>query len=231
EDPRQPVRRGAGEGRLDIGERDVDDRDVEKRHEDGDRGHQQDLPAACHALPPHRVACFTKGTLHQSDLFDASHSATLTKAMLKRDYEGQVCSIARALEVVGDRWTLLVIRDVAVGKRRFEQLLTSLGVASNVLTDRLQRLVAEGILERVQYSERPARFEYRLTAKGRELRISLLALMQWGDRYISEKPPRIAGRRTDRSPVQVRLVAGDGSVVRPDELEVVPGPGAPTRSS
>jgi DNA-binding HxlR family transcriptional regulator len=151
--------------------------------------------------------------------------------MLKRDYEGQVCSIARALEVVGDRWTLLVIRDVALGKRRFEQLLTSLGVASNVLTDRLQRLVAEGILERVPYSERPARFEYRLTAKGRELRIPLLALMQWGDRYISEKPPRIARRRSDRSPVRVRLVAGDGSIVRPDELEVVPGPGAPSRSS
>ena len=151
--------------------------------------------------------------------------------MLKRDYEGQVCSIARALEVVGDRWTLLVIRDVALGKRRFEQLLTSLGVASNVLTDRLQRLVAEGVLERVQYNERPARFEYRLTAKGRELRIPLLALMQWGDRYISEKPPRIARRRTDGSPVQVSLVAGDGSIVRPDELEVVPGPGAPIRSS
>jgi DNA-binding HxlR family transcriptional regulator len=158
------------------------------------------------------------------------NSATLSR-MLKRDYEGQVCSIARALEVVGDRWTFLVIRDVALGKRRFEQLLTSLGVASNVLTDRLHRLVAEGILERVQYSERPARFEYRLTAKGRELRIPLLALMQWGDRYISEKPPRIARRRSDRSPVRARLVAGDGSIVRPDELEVVPGPGAPSRSS
>src|SRR5512133_3903363 len=121
--------------------------------------------------------------------------------MLKRDYEGQVCSIARALEVVGDRWTLLVIRDVVLGKHRFDQLLSSLGVASNVLTDRLGRLVAEDILERVRYSERPERFEYHLTQKGRELGLCLLALMQWGDRYISDRPPRVARRRGDRSPL------------------------------
>jgi DNA-binding HxlR family transcriptional regulator len=147
--------------------------------------------------------------------------------MLKRDYEGQVCSIARTLELVGDRWTLLVVRDVVLGNHRFDQLLTSLGVASNVLTDRLNRLVADGILERVRYSEHPERFEYRLTKKGRELGVPLLALMQWGDRYVSDKPPRIARRRGDRSPISVRLVAGDGSIVSPGELELVPGPGAP----
>jgi DNA-binding HxlR family transcriptional regulator len=146
--------------------------------------------------------------------------------MLRRDYKGQVCSMARALEVVGDRWTLLVVRDVALGRNRFDQLLDSLGVASNVLADRLSRLVEEGILERVRYSERPERFEYRLTKKGAELRLVLLSLMQWGDRHLSEKPPRIARRRSDRSPVSVRLVAGDGSIVPPGDLEVVPGPGA-----
>lgn len=148
--------------------------------------------------------------------------------MLKRDYEGQVCSIARTLEVVGDRWTLLVIRDVVLGKHRFELLLASLGVASNVLTDRLHRLVAEGILERVRYSERPERFEYHLTLKGRELGVCLLALMQWGDRYLSDKPPRIARRRSDRSPITVRLVAGDGSIVQSGDVELEPGPGLPT---
>ena len=146
--------------------------------------------------------------------------------MLRRDYEGQICSIARALEVVGDRWTLLIVRDVALGRTRFDQLLESLGVASNVLTDRLSRLVAEGVLERVRYSERPERFEYRLTKKGVELRVVLLALMQWGDRHLSDKPPKIARRRSDRSPVSVRLVARDGSVVPLGDLEVVPGPGA-----
>jgi DNA-binding HxlR family transcriptional regulator len=149
--------------------------------------------------------------------------------MLRRDYEGQVCSIARALELVGERWTLLIIRDLALGHHRFDQLLGSLGIASNVLTDRLNRLVSEGVVERVTYSERPQRFEYYLTKKGRELGVALLALMQWGDRHLSDKPPRIARRRSDGAPVTVRLVAKDGSVVPPDDLELVPGPGAPRR--
>ena len=147
--------------------------------------------------------------------------------MLKREYEGQVCSIARALELVGDRWTLLVVRDLLLGLNRFDQLVESLGIASNVLTDRLNRLVDEEIVERVRYSERPDRFEYRLTPKGRELGLVLLALMQWGDRHISDKPPRIARRQGNKSPVSVRLVAADGVPIRPGELELVPGPGAP----
>jgi len=146
--------------------------------------------------------------------------------VLKRAYEGQNCSIARALELVGDRWTLLIVRDVALGRRRFDELLASLGIASNVLSDRLNRLVAAGVLERVRYRERPARFEYRLTEKGAELRVALLALMQWGDRHLSPRPPRVARRRSDGAPVSVELVAPDGELVRPDDLEVVPGPGA-----
>jgi DNA-binding HxlR family transcriptional regulator len=146
--------------------------------------------------------------------------------MLKRGYEGQNCSIARALEVVGDRWTLLVIRDVGAGHHRFDQLLKRLGIASNVLADRLNRLVDAGVLDRVRYGERPARFEYHLTEKGLELAAALLALMQWGDRHLSEKPPTIARRRSDQSAVSVRILAEDGSTVAPDELEFVPGPGA-----
>jgi len=145
--------------------------------------------------------------------------------MLKRDYEGQVCSIARTLEIVGDRWTLLVIRDVVLGIHRFDQLLESLGAASNVLTDRLGRLVEAGILERVRYSERPERFEYHLTAKGRELGVAVIGLMQWGDRHVSDKPPRIALRRSDRSPITARLVASDGSMVASGDVELAPGPG------
>ncbi|TML52201.1 MAG: helix-turn-helix transcriptional regulator [Actinobacteria bacterium] len=146
--------------------------------------------------------------------------------MLKRDYEGQVCSIARSLELVGDRWTLLIVRDLILGLSRFDEFVESLGIASNVLTDRLNRLVEEEIAERIPYSERPDRFEYRLTAKGRELGPVLLALMQWGDRHVSKKPPRIARRRSDRSRVSVALVAADGSPVTPGDLELVPGPGA-----
>ena len=118
--------------------------------------------------------------------------------MLKRDYEGQNCSIARALEVVGERWTLLIVRDAFLGLSRFEQFQESLGIARNVLTERLNRLVEEGILERVRYSERPERFEYRLTRKGRDLQIALTGLVQWGDKYLSDKPPRITRRKSKR---------------------------------
>jgi DNA-binding HxlR family transcriptional regulator len=149
--------------------------------------------------------------------------------MLKRDYEGQNCSIARALEVVGERWTLLIVRDVFLGLRRFDQLQESLGIARNVLTDRLNRLVEEGILERVRYSERPERFEYRLTAKGRELNIALTALRQWGDKHLTEKPPRLLRRKSDRKPVVAALVPKGADVLRPEEVETVPGPGATTR--
>jgi DNA-binding HxlR family transcriptional regulator len=116
--------------------------------------------------------------------------------MLKRDYDGQDCSIARALEIVGERWTLLIVRDALLGVRRFDEFQQSLGIARNVLTDRLNRLVEEGILDRVRYSERPERFEYRLTDKGRDLGVALGGLKQWGDKHRSDKPR--AGLR-DRS--------------------------------
>jgi DNA-binding HxlR family transcriptional regulator len=147
--------------------------------------------------------------------------------VLKRDYEGQNCSVARALEIVGERWTLLIIRDAFLGRRRFEEFQESLGIARNVLTDRLNRLVDEGILERVLYNERPERFEYRLTAKGRDLQIALAGLRQWGDKYLSEKPPRIVRRKTDKKPVVAALVPkGAREILRPDEIENVAGPGA-----
>ena len=148
--------------------------------------------------------------------------------MLKRDYEGQNCSIARALEVVGERWTLLIVRDAFLGLRRFDEFQESLGIARNVLTDRLNRLVEEGILERARYSERPERHEYRLTAKGRELNIALTGLRQWGDTYLSEKPPRLLRRKTDRKPVVAALVPKGTPVLRAEEVETVPGPGLAT---
>ena len=148
--------------------------------------------------------------------------------MLKRDYEGQNCSIARALEVVGERWTLLIVRDAFLGLSRFEQFQESLGIARNVLTERLNRLVEEGILERVRYSERPERFEYRLTRKGRDLQIALTGLVQWGDKYVSDKPPRITRRKSDKRPVVAALVPKGAKALRADEIESVPGPGLKT---
>jgi DNA-binding HxlR family transcriptional regulator len=143
--------------------------------------------------------------------------------VLNRDYEGQDrCGVAKALEIVGERWTLLIVRDAFLGIRRFEEFQSSLGIARNVLTDRLNRLVEEGIFDRVRYSERPERFEYRLTAKGRELNIALTALREWGERHVVEGPPRVLRRRSDGKPVTAALVTKGTKTLKPREVELVP---------
>jgi DNA-binding HxlR family transcriptional regulator len=103
--------------------------------------------------------------------------------MLRNDYETQACSIAGALEVIGERWSLLIVRDVMLGLRRFDQLQSHLGIARNVLQARLTRLIEQGVLEKRLYQERPRRYEYRLTEKGIDLWPTIVALMRWGDRY------------------------------------------------
>ncbi|MGI9604295.1 MAG: winged helix-turn-helix transcriptional regulator [Acidimicrobiales bacterium] len=98
-------------------------------------------------------------------------------------------SIQRTLDLIGDRWTLLVLRAVFRGLHRFTDLQRDLGIARNLLTDRLANLVDSGILERVPYQERPLRHEYRLTEMGRDLSPALVAFMQWGDRWCTDGPP------------------------------------------
>lgn len=114
--------------------------------------------------------------------------------MLRRTYDDQVCSIARALEVVGERWTLLIVRDALSGVTRFDGFLHRMPIARNVLSDRLTMLVEYGVLERVRYQDRPPRHEYRLTARGRDLTPVVLALMAWGDRHLPTPtgPPAVA---------------------------------------
>ena len=150
--------------------------------------------------------------------------------MLQRDYPNQVCSIARSLEVIGERWTLLILRDALVGLTRFEEFQAKLGIASNVLSNRLKRLCDEELLERVPDPERPGRPKYVLTGKGRELGPALIVLMKWGDRYYP----------TPGGPPRLTLHAGCGGNLGPDlrcdrcgnlaargEIELPPGPGAP----
>ena len=112
--------------------------------------------------------------------------------MLPRSYESQRCSIAKTLEIVGDRWTMLIVREAFWGTGRFEEFHRRLGIARTVLTDRLGRLVGEGILTKVPYHERPQRFEYRLTDKGLDLWPVLMALLAWGDRYAIDGVPPVA---------------------------------------
>ena len=104
--------------------------------------------------------------------------------------DNDACSVARTLEIIGDRWSILLMREAFLGVRRFEVMQRHLGIARNVLTERLNRLVDHGILRRVQYSERPPRSEYRLTKPGVELWPTIVALLQWGNRNLPDPQPQ-----------------------------------------
>jgi len=103
-----------------------------------------------------------------------------------REIGGMTCSVARALSVVGDRWTLLILRDAFLRTRRFEDFQRSLGLTRHRLADRLRKLVRAGVLERVRYQDRPPRDEYRLTEKGRDLYPVMVSLVRWGDRWMAD---------------------------------------------
>ena len=161
--------------------------------------------------------------------------------MLPRTYETQVCSIARSLEAIGDRWTMLVVRDAFLGVRRFEEFQDRLGVARNILSDRLGRLVDEGILEKRPYQERPQRFEYRLTEKGRDLFPVMISLMKWGDAYALDPggPPMLVLHRDCGGQVTEQLVCdrcgepmtARNSETRPTRARSSPGARPPRRPS
>ncbi|MEA2442635.1 MAG: hypothetical protein QOH76_4059 [Thermoleophilaceae bacterium] len=146
--------------------------------------------------------------------------------MLGNSYDKQVCSIARTLELIGERWTILIVRDAFLGVRRFDDFQRSLGIARNVLQGRLERLVEHGILERVRYQERPERFEYRLTEKGLDLWPVLVSLISWGDRHAAEAGAPVVlehrdcgGRVNDR-----RICESCGAMLGPRDVSARRGP-------
>jgi DNA-binding HxlR family transcriptional regulator len=148
--------------------------------------------------------------------------------VLHRTYDEQNCSIARSLELIGERWTILIIRDVFLGLRRFDDIQRDLGVSRGILSDRLDRLIESGILERRLYQERPERYEYRLTDKGRDLWPITIGLLKWGDRYYAENgPPRVILHRGCGGEVTERLrCAKCGADLTARDVEARPGPGA-----
>jgi DNA-binding HxlR family transcriptional regulator len=149
-------------------------------------------------------------------------------------YDSDACSIARTLALIGDRWTLLVLRDVANGVRRFDELAGHLGIARNILTTRLARLEQAGLVERRAYRESGARerHEYRLSAPGRELIPILLAFMQWGDRNLAgpDGPPALVRHAACGAPIKVTLTCENGHDLGPrPKLTLEPGPGSRIR--
>lgn len=147
--------------------------------------------------------------------------------MLHRTYD-QNCSVARTLEIVGERWTMVILRDAFLGVRRFDDFQRGLGISRGILAARLDWLCDEGILERRRYQESPERFEYRLTEKGRDLWPVLMSLVKWGDRYTAEQgPPKLFFHRECGGQVTDRLdCAKCGGKLTARDVEWRPGPGA-----
>lgn len=138
-------------------------------------------------------------------------------------------SVERALAVCGDYWTFLVLREAFFGVRRFSEMAHNLRVSRNILSDRLRKLVAHGILERRRYQENPERFEYRLTPSGKDLYGHTVALLRWGDKHLAgdEGPPLILRHRScgqDAAPIVV--CSHCGQELHPEDVSPEPGPGA-----
>ena len=144
------------------------------------------------------------------------------------DLESEPCSVARTLSVIGERWTLMVLRDCFLRVRRFEEFQARLGISRTILRDRLAHLVEAGVLTKEQYETRPPRYEYRLTDKGRALHPIIISISHWGDTYLpSEEGPALLyhhhGCGKDFHPVITCSECGDAVTAR--DVDPRPGPG------
>lgn len=153
--------------------------------------------------------------------------------MKPKSFAGMRCSVAGALEIIGDRWTLLLMRDLGLGLSRYDQFRTSCGIPTTTLSKRLQSLERHGIVERSRYNERPPRDGYHLTEKGRDLWTVTTALREWGDRWDASgygaPTIEVVDRQTNR---ELRLALVDpetGRAVPRDRIRLRPGPGADER--
>ena len=149
--------------------------------------------------------------------------------MQRTSFGDMACSIARTLDVIGEPWSPLILRDVYVGIGRFEQIQADLGISRKVLTERLKWLVESGILERGQYETRPPRHEYVLTAKGTELCDLLLVMVRWGDRWADDGagPPVLYRHHACGRIGHVELRCSQcGEPMHAGDIDVLPGPGA-----
>ncbi len=149
--------------------------------------------------------------------------------MERKRFDEMNCGIARALEALGDKWTLLIVRNAFFGMRRFADFESDLGIAKNVLTNRLQHLVDHEVLERVEVGLQGSRFEYRLTGKGEALLPVLTTLREWSEEWVfgrGNEPLIVRDRRSQRRVPRLRVRDADGRPLARRDLRMVIGPGA-----
>lgn len=149
--------------------------------------------------------------------------------MARNTIDSLNCSIADTLNLIGEWWTILILREAFFGSRRFEEFQQHLGIARNILTARLNKLCESGILKRVPVKEGARRNEYRLTAMGRDLLPILLVLTHWGDRWLNESegaPVIFVERETGERIPDIRTLSQDGRELEAHDLALIPGPGA-----
>ncbi len=147
--------------------------------------------------------------------------------MERKSFADMDCSVAQCLEVVGEWWSMLIVRDAFLGVTRFDDFSKRLGISRNILQQRLTKLVDAGVLVRVPYSEHPPRFDYRLTPKGRDLWPVLTTMRQWGDRYAAPSGPPIEvfHKACGSAAESVLVCSACGGRVEGREMKAVPGPG------
>lgn len=148
-------------------------------------------------------------------------------AVERKSFAGMHCSVAQCLEVVGEWWSMLILRDAFLGVTRFDAFQERLGISRNVLNQRLNKLVDEGILARVPYSDHPPRYDYKLTTKGRDIWPVLTAMRQWGDKYAApDGPPvRIEHKACGHVSHAVMTCSSCGERLSARDVRVLRGPG------
>jgi len=152
-----------------------------------------------------------------------------TAPMRNSEFPSQICSVARSLEIVGEWWTLLVVREAFFGTHRFSDFEANLSIAKNVLSDRLAKLVEAGVMERKPVVGRGNPQDYTLTPMGRDLFPAIIALMQWGDRWIygaERAPVRVLDHEGGAEIARMKVTTPEGKPLQPKDVVVVPGPGA-----
>ncbi len=149
--------------------------------------------------------------------------------MTRDNVESLNCSLANTLNLIGEWWVILILREAIYGSRRFEDFQKQLGIARNILTDRLKKLCDSGILERIPVKEGGKRQEYKITKMGRDLYPALITLTQWGDRWLCPPegvPMKLIEGATGEEIADIAIYSKDGRKLHQRDLAMIPGPGA-----